>query len=103
MTHRDGVHVFPKQVTEVSYSLSVGKKDDFLQGQDMFIIHFLPPDVIIMAYHIPLFTSVYWSLGQGLYVCCYILFIFLILVALQNTVLHPGFLFFLFIVPVGSD
>lgn len=64
MTLKDGVHVFPKQVTEVSYSLCEGKKaDDFLQGQDMFITHSLPPDVKIMAYHIPLFTSIYWSLG----------------------------------------
>lgn len=63
MTHKAGVHDFPKQVTEASYSLSEGKKaDGFLQGQGMFITHSLPPDVIIMAYHIPLFASIYWSL-----------------------------------------
>jgi hypothetical protein len=40
MTHKAGIHVFPKQVTEASYSLSEGKKaDDFLQGQDMFVTH----------------------------------------------------------------
>jgi hypothetical protein len=60
MTHKDGVRVFPTQVTE---ALSEGKKaDDFLQGKVMFIAHSLPRDVIIMAYHIPLFTSIYWSL-----------------------------------------
>jgi len=39
MTLKDGVHIFPKQVTEASYSSSERKKDDFLQGQDRFITH----------------------------------------------------------------